>query len=116
MTLKDTFSERIDTFKSQWDDYLGDCKVPAKHINRRLWHSSLWSLIKFLDVYFRSIGEVRQSCDFRMNRYDLELMNELLSFGHNLDSICEQPLLWSFDPGFYFHWTYKSRNRLCSRR
>ena len=63
MTLKNTFGEKFDTFKYHWDDFLGDCKSPAKHINQRVWHSRLWSLVKFLDVYLRSIGEVRKTCN-----------------------------------------------------
>ena len=73
MTIQNYFGETYNAFQKHWDDFLGDCKKPAEHINRRVWHSRIWSVIKFLDVFFRSIGEVRQSIvllnSFKMNLF-----------------------------------------------
>ena len=70
MTFQNSFGEIFNVFQKHWDDFLGDCKVPTKHINRRVWHSRIWSLIKFLDVLLRSIGEVRQvTCEKNVNLF-----------------------------------------------
>ena len=110
MTFQNSFGEIFNVFQKHWDDFLGDCKVPTKHINRRVWHSRIWSLIKFLDVLLRSIGEVRQvTCE----NFKREFIYYALL--HIVDCICEQSILWSSDPCFYLHRTYKSWNWLCSR-
>ena len=55
---QDMLSAQLTVIKHHWDDYLGDCKSPSQLIHQRLWSSKLWYAVKFMDVYFRSIGEV----------------------------------------------------------
>ena len=43
-----------------WDDYLGDCNKFGGYLRRRSEDSWFWATVKFFDVFFRCVGEVKR--------------------------------------------------------
>ena len=43
-----------------WDDYLGDCNKFGGFLRRRSEDSKFWATVKFFDVFFRCVGEVKR--------------------------------------------------------
>jgi len=53
----DEISKQLEFLQDNWDNYLGDCKIFNKYLKKKAKYSKIWSIFKFVDIFFRSLGE-----------------------------------------------------------
>ena len=54
-------NNKMENIKEYWNEYLGDCNAVHKYLKQKEKKSSkkqLWSLLQFVEVFFRSLGQV----------------------------------------------------------
>jgi len=49
--------EILEFLQENWDNYLGDCTTLNRYLKKRAKYSKIWSIVKFADTFFRSLGE-----------------------------------------------------------
>ena len=59
MTIVLAISASIQQFCNEnWDKYLGDCNIINTFLKEKPKNHLLWSSLRFVNVYFRSLGQV----------------------------------------------------------
>ena len=71
MTILLAISALIQQFCNEnWDKYLGDCNIINTFLKDKPKNHLLWSSLRFVNVYFRSLGQVLLVTSFKLTLYN----------------------------------------------